>query len=82
MHCPFEVVNQYRRLNTILLSTVLRKINFLLPAPVRTVMFSGVGLADINGKKLKTLLSIAAVEFVERRDLAYKRGSRNAAELE
>jgi hypothetical protein len=45
-------------------------------------MFPGVGLADINGKKLKTLLSIAAVEFVERRDLAYKRGSRNAAELE
>jgi hypothetical protein len=45
-------------------------------------MFPGVRLADINREKLKALILIAAVEFVERRDLAHKRGSRNAAELE
>jgi len=45
-------------------------------------MFPGMRLADVDRKKLEALISIAAVEFIEGRDLAHKRRSSDAAELE
>ena len=45
-------------------------------------MFSRVRFTDVDRKKLKTLVAIAAVQFVQRRDLAHKRWSGDAPELE
>jgi hypothetical protein len=41
-----------------------------------------VRLANVNGKKLESFVVIAPTEFIQGRDLAHKRWSRDAAKLE
>jgi hypothetical protein len=41
-----------------------------------------VRFTNVDSEKLKTLIGIAAVEFIQGRDLAHKRRSGDAAELE
>jgi hypothetical protein len=60
----FEIVHQDRRLNAILLSTIACEFDFLLPAPMRTVMLPWVRLAYVDREKLEPLTPIASVKFV------------------
>jgi len=64
MHAALKVVHEHRVLDTILLSAIPRELEFLRPGSVRAIMFARVRLAHVNGEKLKTLISIASVEFV------------------
>ena len=82
MHGALEIVHQQWGLNTVMRATIARGLEFLLKIFVRTVMFTWVWLANVNSKKLKSLLPIAAVQFVEGRDLAHKRRSSDTAKLE
>jgi len=64
VHGAVKVVHEHRVLDPILLSTIPRELELLLPGSVETVMFAWVWLADVDGEKLKTLISIVSVEFV------------------
>jgi len=64
VHAAIEVVHEHWILDPILLSTISRGLEFLLPASMRCVMFSRVRLTNVNGEKLQALIPIASVEFV------------------
>ena len=82
MYCALEIVHQDRHFDPIFFSTIACESEFLLPALMRAVMFAWVGLPHVNREKLKALIAVAPVKFVQRRDLAHERRSGDAAELE
>jgi hypothetical protein len=81
MHGALEVVHQQRGLNAVLGTAIARGLEFLLKIFVRTIMLSRVWFADVNSEKLESLIAIAVVQFIEGRDLARKRRSRDTAKL-
>ena len=82
MHSALKIVYQYRCLNSVLLSAISRELQFLVKIAVGPIMFTRVWFTNINREKLKSLIAIAPVQFVQGRDLAHKRRSRDAAKFE
>lgn len=77
-----EIVYEHSGSDSILVSALLGVFEFLFPSLVRNVMLSWMWLADIDGQKLEGRVAIIPVKFVEGRNLAHERGSRDTAEFE
>jgi len=82
VYCALEIVHQDRHFDPIFFSTITCESEFLLPAPMRAVMFARVGLAHVDREKLKALIPVAPVKFVQRRDLAHERRSGDTAKFQ
>lgn len=82
MHGAIEIVYEQRRLYPVLVSALLGICEFLLPAPMLTVVLSRMRLADIDGQKFEARAAIIAIKFIDGRDLADEGRSSDTAEFQ
>jgi hypothetical protein len=82
VHGAIQIVYEQRRLYPILVSALLGIFEFLLPAPMLTVVLSRMRLANIDGQKFEARAAIIPIKFIDGRDLAHEGRSSDTAEFQ
>ena len=82
VHRAIEIVYQHLCLDSVLVSALLRIVEFLFPSLMGSVTLPWMRLAHVDGQKLEARVAIIPVEIVEGRDLAHERRSSDTAKFQ